>query len=121
MVGVALVAATRSYGSPPLSNWSKTISGWSLGGRFAFFVFKVNLDYCEENYFPGLQTELVDGGYIVGGTLDQWDRACYASLSSNRVPHDHHEIYRRVYETLTNMGYTLTGERTTTAKRFKLR
>lgn len=121
MVGVALLAATRAYGSPPSSKWPETISGWSLPGRFAFFVFKVSLGYCEENYFPGLQTELVEGGYIVAGTLDQWDRACYASLSSNGVPHDHHEIYRRVYETLTNMGYTLTGERTTTAKRFKLR
>ena len=108
-----------SYPNP--RDWSKAISGWFVPNRFAFFVFHVQLGYCAENYFPGLELQLVDDGYIVGGTLDRWDKACYTLLSSNGVPHDCHEIYRHVYETITNLGYQMTGERTNKSARFKLR
>lgn len=105
---------------PSPSYWATTISGWFIPNRFAFFVFHVQLQYCAENYFPGLELQLVDDGYIVGGTVDRWSSASYTSLSSNQSPHDCHDIYRQVYETLTGLGYKMAGERTTDAKRFKL-
>jgi hypothetical protein len=108
-----------SYPSP--KDWPNTISGWFVPNRFAFFTFLVNIDYCAENYFPGLELQMVPDGYIVGGTLDRWDKACYTLLSSNGIPEDCHEIYRQVYTTLTNMGYQMSGERTNKSARFKLR
>lgn len=121
MVGVSLVGSVRATGQSPLSKWSQTISGWSLPDRFAFFVFHIRLDYCAENFFPGLDVQMVEDGYYVGGTLDKWDRACYASLSKDMSPEDCREIYRQVYTTITGQGYTMSGKRNTSNRRFTLK
>ena len=119
MVGVALVGTVRATGQSPHSNWSEQISGWSLPDRFAFFVFHVRIDYCAENFFPGLDLQLVEDGYILGGSLDKWSRACYALLNTES-PHDCVEIWREVYRTITGMGFTMMGKPTSQAKRFYL-
>ena len=125
MVGVALAASTRPHGrveplTTPESQWNKTIADWPIPGRFAFFVFKVDITYPCEDFFPGLQLHLNgESGYYVGGTLDQWDSACYASLRSDK-PHDCWVIYRRVHTILSNFGYSLRGTKTSTNNRFYL-
>jgi len=100
--------------------WAKTTSGWFLADRFAFFVFQVKMDYCAGNYFAGLDAQMVEDGYYVGGTLAHWDKVCYASLSNNELNEDCHDIYRRVYEVITGMGYPMSGKRNTSHRRFLL-
>lgn len=122
---MVLVGSVRPIGRtvPPTSpdkDWANQISEWSLPGRFAFFVFKIGLDGPSEEWFPGLQIQLADFGYYVGGTLDQWDSACYALLCTES-PHDCCDIYRQIYNKLSSFGYTIRGEKTTQANRFYLK
>lgn len=111
---ISLVEATKSKG------WPGVISKCHLPGRLAFFVFQVNLEYSAEGYFPGLEVEPTSDGYLVAGTLDRWDAACYALLN-NSSPHDCVEIYRFVHRTISGLGFRMSGVRTTKHERFYLR
>jgi len=105
--------------SSPDTQWKNTIDHWHCPGRFTFFVFQVEIDYCADAYFPGLQLQLYPDGYNVGGSLDQWDKACYALLNTGS-PHDCCVIYRKVYKQLTSLGYRLSGKRTSKHENFYL-
>lgn len=122
----------------PCPEWAKQISGWSVPGRFAFFVFRIDVDYYCPEWFPGLETHweeaepiaspvvLSDGSYstykrvglFVGGTVAQWDSACYALLNRDS-PHDCCVIYRKIH-TMLSIGFDMRGERTSQAKKFYL-
>jgi hypothetical protein len=122
---VALAALTRPSGrveplDSPAAHWAHTTSEWPVQGRFAFFVFQVRLCYDCAEWFPGLQTHWVENDLFVGGTVDQWDSACYALLKRDH-PHDCCTVFRFVYTTLTDFGYTLRGTRTSQAKKFYLK
>lgn len=119
MTTTTLVAATQPSG-PSLVSWAEQISGWSVPGRFAFFVFRIDLPYPCEDWFPGLQLQISESGYYVGGTLDQWSTACYALLNTDS-PHDCCDVYRQIHDTLSAFGYSLRGSKTTQAKRFYLK
>lgn len=125
MVRVALVASTRPTGRvDPLTSaeaqWCNRTSGWSLPGRFAFFTFRIDCEHLiSDLWFPGLQTETDESGLFAGGSLDNWDSACYALLKSSS-PHDCCVIYRHVYTTLSDFGYTLRGTKSTNHERFFL-
>lgn len=95
------------------------ISDWSVPGRFAFFVFRVDIRYDCDEWFPGLEVHRDESAYYVGGTLVQWDSACYALLN-DRQPHDCCRIYRAVYLALVGMGYTLRGKRSSSYETFYL-
>lgn len=83
-------------------------------------MFQIQIPYCAENYFPGLELNLISEGYIVGGSFDNWDRACYALLNTDS-PHDCCEIYRAVHHKLSSFGYTMRGTKTTNSNGFYLR
>lgn len=121
MTTTTLIAAVKAQGSSPIIQniWASKIANWHLPGRFAFFVFHVQIEYIAENYFPGLELQLVEDGYIVGGTLDKWSNACYALLNTNS-PHDCVMIYREVHNTLTDLGYSLRGSKTVQHDKFYL-
>ena len=124
MVGVELVSSTRpkrvDAPTPSDAQWCKTTSDWPLPGRFAFFVFRVYVPYSCDGYFPGLELHVFENGYYVGGTVDDWDSACYALLNPDS-PKDCVDIYRKVYETLSAIGWKLRGKRTTGLKGFYLK
>lgn len=105
--------------SSPDVAWRQQTEQWQLPGRFTFFVFQVPIDYCADNFFPGLELQLYPDGYFVGGTLDAWDKACYALLNTGSC-HDVCTIYRKVYTTLTSLGYRLSGRRTSKQQNFYL-
>lgn len=126
---MALVASTRPSGrveplTNPASQWASRISEWSVPGRFAFFVFKINSRGDVSEWFPGLQTQWVGDPFeqcdlFVGGTVAQWDSACYASLNRDH-PHDCCVIYRTIHTMLSDFGFDMRGKRTSQAKKYYL-
>lgn len=88
----------------PQRQWSDMTRACPLRGRLAFLVFDVECDYFMSDYFVGLHDVPTPTGYLVSGTVDQFQAAC-RQFKNNSSPHDVLEIYQFIDQKLRDFGY----------------
>lgn len=130
MVGVALVASVRPSGrteslTKPSIAWANRTSEWTLPGRFAFFVFKIDLPFDVTEWLPGVdlqwEGEISSDSLFAGATVAIWSEVCYTSLRKELLtPHPVCKMLRQIRDTIERHEYEMRGEKTTQAPKYFL-
>lgn len=99
--------------------WQERTANLPQPGRFAFFVFEIHCDWYIGDYLVGLLWCEREGRYIVAGTVDDFDSACYAFCKRD-TPEDVLKLYNYIHQKLVDFGYCPRGEKRATLNGFYL-